>query len=291
MTTLEAAAAAPAAAGCGEWDGGAAGATRAAGEAGSGAATSWRTATRPWKATAARAGKASARRARAVGAIAAAKAAIAAEAVTAAGLPATATSPRLAATARSARLLVDEEERPLVIVIAPLVEPDRLFLALADDAHHSAGDGRGSERAAAAGTRAEGATGAAAGGAPRPPTRSTRLTALPGAAADGLASLARDCACGRNDVEVLVRDRVLVLLPEIPPLDEHVDAGRQGLGAALEEANRADVLLPAPDELLFLLAAGVVPPHRHRDGHQDRHHRHRDEQRRHRIAAASALTP
>src|SRR6476661_2127844 len=43
--------------------------------------------------------------------------------------------------------LVDEQEGPLVVVIASLVQTDRLFLALADDAHHAAGDGAAAERA------------------------------------------------------------------------------------------------------------------------------------------------
>src|SRR5829696_7868654 len=63
--------------------------------------------------------------------------------------PATAIRP--AASTRAAGttgLLVDVQERPLVVVIAALIEPDRLRLALADDAHHAAGHRRRSERAA-----------------------------------------------------------------------------------------------------------------------------------------------
>src|SRR4029079_18431991 len=43
--------------------------------------------------------------------------------------------------------LVDEQEGPLVVMIASLVQADRLFLALADDTHHAAGDGAAAERA------------------------------------------------------------------------------------------------------------------------------------------------
>src|SRR5829696_4374027 len=67
-------------------------------------------------------------------------------------LPATAGPAGLPTATGSARLLVHKEEGPLVVMVASLIEANRLVFALADDAHHSAGDGRGREGAAAAGT-------------------------------------------------------------------------------------------------------------------------------------------
>src|SRR6266542_558155 len=66
---------------------------------------------------------------------------------TGSGLTAPAGSARLAAPARSARLLLDEDEVPLVVVIAPLVQADRLFLALAAHAKDAARNGAAAESA------------------------------------------------------------------------------------------------------------------------------------------------
>src|SRR4051794_24123553 len=51
------------------------------------------------------------------------------------------------ATAGTARRLVDEQERPFVVMVAPLVKPDRLVLALAADAHDPSRDATAAERA------------------------------------------------------------------------------------------------------------------------------------------------
>src|SRR6185436_11844881 len=166
--------------------------------------------------------------------------------------------------------LVDEQEGPLVVVIASLVQADRLFLALADDAHHAAGDGAAAERAGHL----------RAAGRARLDARGT--TGLPTACAArdrGVLPGKRRARADRN--EVAVGDRVLELLADVPALDQHVDTGRQRLVLRLEQANRADVLLPAEDELLFLLALDVVAPHGQRNRHQHRHDRQRHEQRGH----------
>src|SRR5262245_18661501 len=52
----------------------------------------------------------------------------------------TRTTRNAASAARHARRLVREQERPLVVVVAPLIEPDRLLLALAHDASHASGN-------------------------------------------------------------------------------------------------------------------------------------------------------
>jgi hypothetical protein len=97
--------------------------------------------------------------------------------------------------------------------------------------------------------------------------------------------LARD---DQQELAVL-RHRVFVFLPEIPPLDEHVDARRQRQATApaqlthleVVEGNRAGVLFASEYEFSFLLSTGLLAPHGHRDRHQDRHDRERDEQSRH----------
>jgi len=99
----------------------------------------------------------------------------------------------------------------------------------------------------------------------------------------------------RQDDELAVlRHRVLVFLAQKPALDEHVDARRPGIRVVLvlvfEESNRARVLLAAPDELSFLLAASLMPPDRHGDRHQNRHNSQRDQQGGHRVTPLAALT-
>ena len=214
------------------------------------------------------------------------------------GHSASAGAPRLPASAGAARLLVDEDERPLVVVVPPLIKANRFFLALAHHAHHAAGDG-----AAEPGTRcrrpgAKSSRGRASAAAlPRTCAerlRSGRTAARP---THGLPTLAGDAAAGRNRDEVFTGDRVFEFLADVTALDQDVDAGRQRLGLRVVEPNRADVLLPAEDELGFLLALRLVTPHGHRDRHQHRHHGKRHEQRRHRVACLagsqtrSFLTP
>jgi hypothetical protein len=189
----------------------------------------------------------------------------------------TAASARTTRPPRPAWLLARENERPLVVVVAPLIQPDRFLFALADDAEHAPrDDGSGTgERIART----------------KPARRRAGLTRLQWrrpAAANGLASLPGNRPRRRDRNEVLPADRILVFLPQVTSLHQHVDTGRKGAIASLEQADGADVLLPAEDELFFLLPLGIVTPHGERDGHQDRHHRERDEQRGHRVAPVSA---
>ena len=215
---------------------------------------------------------------------------------------------RLAASAaRHAGLLVHEQERPLVVMVATLVQADGLVLTLADDSHHAA-------RGDAAVGNAEGAlrlrsTAAGAGVRARPGRRrraaAARLAGLPcpglpcpglpggstlrtSAERNGLPPLAGDRAARGDGQEILASDGILELLADVPPLDQHVDARRQRLGLHLVEPNRTNVLLPAEDELFFLLALRFVAPHRQRGGHQDRHHGQGDQQRGHRVTRGSA---
>jgi hypothetical protein len=235
-----------------------------------------------------------------------------------AGRALTARAARLAASAaRHAGLLVHEQERPLVVMVAPLVQPDGLVLALADDSHHAA-------RGDAAVGNAEGALrlrSAAAGAAVRARSgrrrraAAARLTGLPcpgppcpcpcpgpgpgpglaggstlrtSAKRNGLPPLTGDRAARGDRQEVLAGDGIFEFPADVPPLDQHVDARRQRLGLHLVEPNRTNVLLPAEDELFFLLALRFVAPHRQRGGHQDRHHGQGDQQRGHRVTRGSA---
>jgi hypothetical protein len=82
--------------------------------------------------------------------------------------------------------------------------------------------------------------------------------------------------------------RILVFLPEVPAFDEHVDVRRKGAGLSLIGGNRARVLIAAKDRFFFLLALGLMSPHRHGDGHEDGHDGHHDEQGRHRVSTLAA---
>jgi hypothetical protein len=163
-------------------------------------------------------------------------------------------------------------------VIPALIKTNRFVLALAHHASHSAGNG--AAEAGALGGRSTKAT--------RGRGAATRRRTACATATDLLTTLPGNAAGGRNWDKVLPGDRVFVLLADVAPLDERVNAGGQCLGLRAVEPNRTDVLLAAEDELGFFLALGLVTPHRHRDGHQDRHHRERDEQRRHCIACLAA---
>ena len=195
----------------------------------------------------------------------------------------------------AARLLVHVDERPLVVVVPSLIEPDRLLLALAHDADHAAGHGGRSEGAGASGrahSRRSGAESAKSGSDASGGRAASTWSGRAGAAATQcLAALPGDRAAHGDRIEVLARHRVLELLPEVTSLHQHVDTGRKGLSPALEESNGADVLLTAEHELLFLLPLRVMTPHREGDRHHDRHHGERDEERRHRVTARVAEGP
>lgn len=211
------------------------------------------------------------------------------------GHSASAGAPRLPASAGAARLLVDEDERPLVVMVPPLVEANRFFLALAHHAHHAAG--HGAAEPGARGRRAGAKPSSRRTAAARLRAAGAGLPATGAAAAGRLPALAGDAAAGRNRDEVFAGDRVFEFLADVTALDQDVDAGGQRLGLRVVEPNRADILLPAEDELGFFLALRLVTPHGHRDRHQHRHHGKRHEQRRHRVACLarsqtrSCLTP
>jgi hypothetical protein len=197
---------------------------------------------------------------------------------TAAGTALRAAPVRAAASAGADRLLVDEYEGPFVVMIAPLVQANRFSLALASHADHSAR--HHAARCAQRAGRLRRAAERASGGTP-----AARLHGLPRRTRLRLLRPA-------ERLEVVVRNRVLVFLADEVSIHERVESGRKRSHLGLVQANRANVLLAAEDELFFLLALGLVPPHGQYDRHQDRHHRQRHQQRGHRVTVTIlVLTP
>src|SRR3954465_2031919 len=105
-----------------------------------------------------------------------------------------------AAGLHARRRLVHEQEGPLVVVVSPLVQADRLVLALAEDAHHSAGYGAAAESRRAGHGRAA--------GWPRLDVRRTGLSAPLRAGKQGTLTRKRRPGPDRN--EVVVGDGILV---------------------------------------------------------------------------------
>jgi hypothetical protein len=211
------------------------------------------------------------------------------------GVPST-TVGRVGHGHRPARTRRDvERERPLVVARRAPVGADRGFRALAAHAHHPAGGRhvRLKRRVVVAAARLSGARSG------RPWRRSSARRS------SARRSSARRSSARRIDSWLLASDpyqlelatfghRVLVLLTKEPALDEGVDTGRERVWDVRvlvpEERNRPRVLLSAKDELGFFLAAGLVPPDRHRDREQNSHDGERDQQGRHRVSAFRVLT-
>ena len=105
-------------------------------------------------------------------------------------------------------------------------------------------------------------------------------------------SAARQALSNGNDHEVVVGDRILVLLAQEPLIDEHVKVRRVRVREfPLEHANRVDVLQTSEDQLFFFFALPGVFPDRHGDRHHHRHDAHGDEQGRHCIPSLTAAPP
>ena len=169
-----------------------------------------------------------------------------------------------------------EGERPQIVPSLILVDPDRRFGALAGDAHDAATN----EAATLWSRRAAG------------PLRSRRA-ARPLWSRGAAPSLRRlrpallrslRVADGNHAELAIRRHRVFVLLPEIAPLHQHVDARRKVVSVLGSiEGDRASVLFTAKRQLRFLFASGKMAPGGQRHGHEDGHDGEADEQRRHRI--------
>jgi len=186
------------------------------------------------------------------------------------------------------------DERPLVVAVHPVIELDGRVLALRRDTLDAHRGLRGLTerrrwRGPWSGARL---CGSAAAGRPHAARRIGRSRSRAGCWHAGT-SAGHSAAYG-NDLEIVVRDRVLVLLPQEFLLDQDVDGRGEGVRvASLEEHDGAPVLLAAPNELFFLLALGEVAPDRQRGGHQHGHHAHAHEQGRHGVAplvSSTALT-
>ena len=168
-----------------------------------------------------------------------------------------------------------EREVPLVVARCSPIGTNRRLLTLAAHAH----DAADSER------RAAGRWSHRAGGGSAAGTWRWHRTRLRGHAR---LELRRH----RHDHELAVlRHRVLVLLPQIPPIDQRLDARRQRVRnlRVLKSVQRdgSSVLLAAKHELGFPFAPRFVPPDGHRHGHQDGHDCQGNQQGRHGIAGFS----
>ena len=98
----------------------------------------------------------------------------------------------------------------------------------------------------------------------------------------------------RDDLELpVLGHRILIFLAQESLLDEDVDALGEVARAhlSLEVVDGPGVLLSAENELRFLLPLRLVPPDRHRHGHQQHHDGEADQQRRHGISPLTVLTP
>src|SRR5207249_7478926 len=129
---------------------------------------------------------------------------------------------------------------PLVVVVPPEIQPDRLVLALAAYADHPAGDGAARCTEGTARRRRECGLRRRARRSPAP-----RLSGLLRSRLDPRLTE----RAGRDRIEVVVRDGVLELFPNEVSLHERVEAGRQRLRAHVVQPDRADVLLSAEHEL------------------------------------------
>jgi hypothetical protein len=175
------------------------------------------------------------------------------------------------------------EEAPLVVVGGAVIDADRRVLALAGD-HHDA---------AAAPHPSGGLTAAQTGAGATAPLTGTRATLRSAAAAAGRPALrTRLVLSGGERQELPVfGHRILVLLAQVAPLHQGVDA-RRVLAAVPRgvQVNRARVLLAAKRQFGFLLALHLLPPHGEQRRHGDRHDRHADQHCRHGVATLSGLT-
>jgi hypothetical protein len=86
--------------------------------------------------------------------------------------------------------------------------------------------------------------------------------------------------------EIIIRDRILEFLAQVPLLDEQIETWRKHAGTvlALEEADRPRVLFAAKHELGLFFTLRHLLPDRHGGGHHDGHDADADNQHHHRVA-------
>src|SRR5262249_12798954 len=154
-------------------------------------------------------------------------------------------------------------ERPLVVVCAPLVDLDRFVFALAADAGESTRNGAAHRGRAGRLIRRGGRKTCRWRKARRGRDTRRGLSGASGLTGGALSAARRDSRhrrAGAEEIEVVVRDRVFVFLAKKVALHEGVDAGGKRAGLGLIQTDRADVLLTAPDQLVFLLPLRFVSP-------------------------------
>jgi hypothetical protein len=97
--------------------------------------------------------------------------------------------------------------------------------------------------------------------------------------------LAGGCLAGDDRNEVVIRDRIFVLLTQKMLFDKHIEIRRTRVRElALEQPDRVNILLPTEDQLRLFLALRHLLPHWHGDCQRDCHHAHGDQQNRHGVA-------
>ena len=197
------------------------------------------------------------------------------------------TAPRCGAadTPARRRRTAGVDELPLVISCAALVHADGLLGALALYAENPR-PARPHSDAARLRTDLRGTTDRGAPGTSAPSRGgSTQPTATRRLGARGAGEYRLELAVGGH--------RIFVLLAEELLLHQHVDVGRAGAGAhaSFPQADGADVLLAAENQLRLFLALGLVTPRRKGGAHQDGHHGQAHQQSRHGISTLPVLTP
>jgi hypothetical protein len=112
--------------------------------------------------------------------------------------------------------------------------------------------------------------------------RSRALTALLRGSGCAGAALARRSLARDDRHEIVVRDRIFVLLTQEMLFDQGVEVRWSRVcELALKEANCVYVLLSAKDQLRLLLALHHLLPHWHGDCQEDCHHAQGDQQNGH----------
>jgi hypothetical protein len=117
---------------------------------------------------------------------------------------------------------------------------------------------------------------------------STRLALLAGADRAPAGRGDASSAGGRDELEVVVRDRILVFLSQEALLDEDLEVRRKGIGVLpLEQSNRPRILVTAPDEFFLPLSLRKVGPDGQGSTHEHGHDAQTDQERGHCVAAVT----
>lgn len=196
------------------------------------------------------------------------------------------------ATRSGCLLLRHEYEGPLVVGRPPVVDAQRLRLALA---HHALNSAHCAGQTAWRGTRLAAWARRGREAAPLSGWRSDRAgrrasacrAASRSSATGTRTSRAGHWCAGEQRLKILAGDRVFEFLTQEPLLDQNVEVRRERARASstLIQSNGARILLSAKDELRLFFALRRLFPDRQRHAEQHAYDGKRHQQCRHRIAA------